>query len=87
MRERKQQIVKIGVFVLCMIAVVYAGKDAVWEVSSGKVKEAGEKRCVVIDAGHGGFDPGKVGINGALEKDINLAIAKKGEAVSGNGGC
>lgn len=32
---------------------------------------------VVIDAGHGGIDPGKVGVNGALEKDINLAIALK----------
>lgn len=32
---------------------------------------------VVIDAGHGGADPGKVGINQALEKDINLSIAKK----------
>jgi N-acetylmuramoyl-L-alanine amidase len=32
---------------------------------------------VVIDAGHGGEDPGKVGINNALEKDINLAIALK----------
>ena len=30
---------------------------------------------MVIDAGHGGADPGKVGINGALEKDINLQIA------------
>lgn len=32
---------------------------------------------VVIDAGHGGFDSGKVGIDGTLEKDINLTIAKK----------
>ena len=32
---------------------------------------------VVIDAGHGGKDPGKVGVNGALEKDINLQIAKR----------
>ena len=32
---------------------------------------------VVIDAGHGGEDGGAVGINGALEKDINLAIAKR----------
>lgn len=36
-----------------------------------------EDTTVVIDAGHGGFDPGKVGINKALEKDINLSIAVK----------
>lgn len=36
-----------------------------------------EAPLVVIDAGHGGDDPGKVGINQALEKDINLSIAKK----------
>ena len=33
--------------------------------------------CVVVDAGHGGDDPGKIGINGAPEKDINLQIAQK----------
>lgn len=32
---------------------------------------------IVIDAGHGGFDPGKVGTQGTLEKDINLKIALK----------
>jgi N-acetylmuramoyl-L-alanine amidase len=35
------------------------------------------KPCIVLDAGHGGSDPGKVGINDALEKDINLAIVYK----------
>lgn len=30
---------------------------------------------IVLDPGHGGYDPGKVGINSALEKDVNLAIA------------
>lgn len=34
-----------------------------------------EKPVIVIDAGHGGVDPGAVGDNGALEKDINLAVA------------
>lgn len=35
------------------------------------------KYTVVLDPGHGGDDPGKVGINNVLEKDINLAIALK----------
>ena len=39
-------------------------------------KELKEPRCVIlVDAGHGGYDPGKVGVNGANEKDINLKIA------------
>ena len=43
-------------------------------------EESAEKKdypLIVLDAGHGGFDPGKVGVNGALEKDINLSIVKK----------
>lgn len=32
---------------------------------------------IIIDAGHGGFDPGAVAGDGTVEKDINLAIALK----------
>ncbi len=43
-------------------------------------KASGGKRCVVIDAGHGGSDYGAIraGIN---EKDINLDVAKKVQAL------
>ncbi len=36
---------------------------------------------VIVDAGHGEPDGGAIGVNGTLEKDINLKIAKKVEEV------
>lgn len=40
-------------------------------------KEAKTDIVIVIDPGHGGEDPGKVGSNDVLEKDLNLQIAQK----------
>ena len=41
---------------------------------------------IILDAGHGGEDPGAVGINGALEKDVNLSVALRlGEILKDNG--
>ncbi len=41
--------------------------------------------AVVIDAGHGGKDPGAIGVTGVREKDVNLAIALKlGRLISKN---
>jgi N-acetylmuramoyl-L-alanine amidase len=39
--------------------------------------ERGRNVVVVVDAGHGGEDPGASGRGGAREKDVVLAIAKK----------
>lgn len=37
--------------------------------------KAPEKLCVLIDPGHGGEDGGAVGVDGVIEKGLNLAIA------------
>ncbi len=36
-----------------------------------------ERKVVVIDAGHGGHDPGAIGPGGLKEKDVTLDIAKR----------
>lgn len=59
---------------LIMTGYLMAEKTAEFAMSGHAEKK---EICVVVDAGHGGDDPGKVGINGALEKEINLQIAQR----------
>jgi N-acetylmuramoyl-L-alanine amidase len=41
-----------------------------------RVQGPAGRPLVVIDAGHGGHDPGAIGPNGTREKDLTLALAK-----------
>ena len=59
-------------------AAVLTGK---FRVEREQSRQSRTKYCVVVDAGHGGDDPGKIGTAGTLEKEINLAIAKRLEAL------
>ena len=47
------------------------------KVDLKKEKKKWEFKTVVIDAGHGGKDPGAVGYRGTKEKDIALDVAKR----------
>lgn len=42
---------------------------------------SGDRVVVVIDAGHGGQDPGAIGLNGLKEKNVTLAIARRLQAL------
>ncbi len=44
-------------------------------VTQSASADVDEKKTIVIDPGHGGEDGGAVGINGILEKELNLLIS------------
>lgn len=63
---------------VCMLILIYGiSRQAGILVNSQVSVTQKEKPVIVIDVGHGGNDPGKVGVDGTLEKDINLQIAMK----------
>ncbi len=45
--------------------------------SSEAIKNSKRKRIIMIDAGHGGVDPGAIGYSGTYEKNITLSMAKE----------
>lgn len=46
------------------------------KIAPAPVASRSRKRMIVIDAGHGGHDPGAVGQNGTHEKNVTLAAAR-----------
>jgi N-acetylmuramoyl-L-alanine amidase len=58
-------------------AFTQATPVAVLPVPRKKPSRASGRRIIVIDPGHGGVDPGTIGVNGAFEKDITLAMGRE----------
>ena len=46
-------------------------------ITTAASNSSAHKYVIVIDAGHGGKDPGCIGKNGTKEKDVVLSVAKK----------
>ena len=75
----KRKIELFMILFLLMGAIIASWKlsELTANVSKEEKKAKKDQVVIVVDPGHGGEDPGKVGINDVLEKDLNLQIAKK----------
>ena len=78
---KKLRFVAVIAALLVLIILCQAGgrflKEEViqgWE-TSGAAASGKNGRLIVLDPGHGGMDGGKIGVNGAEEKEINLKIS------------
>lgn len=76
-KRRKEVISGIALVLIMTLALGWGFREQdkkIWSWTLGN-------RVVVIDAGHGGVDPGAVGKNTVLEKDVTLAVAKRLQAL------
>lgn len=71
----KAGLMELFMALLMVVALLVIARGAAILTISGRVEK--KQAVVVVDAGHGGDDPGKVAVNQRLEKDINLSVALK----------
>ena len=67
--------IELAVLLVILAGMLLLSKNLQEAVSSSKVTAV--SKTIVLDSGHGGDDPGKIGVNQAKEKDVNLEITKK----------
>lgn len=68
----KRHFMELTMACLLLICFYYLSREA-----ANVSKEMNSGRVIVVDAGHGGIDPGMIGVGGLEEKGINLSIAQK----------
>lgn len=77
---KKSIIAIITVFLIILSAMLYLTFMANFSAAEASSMPITQK-TVIVDAGHGGDDGGAIGIDGTVEKDINLDIALKLEKI------
>jgi len=79
-----RQIVAVSLLFVVLVAggLVYLDTTQ----TQGVISWAMAGKTIVVDAGHGGYDPGVIGVSGSREADINLSVALYlGELLRGGG--
>ncbi len=77
---KKSIIAIITAFLIILSAMLYLTFMANFSAAEASSMSITQK-TVIVDAGHGGDDGGAIGIDGTVEKDINLDIALKLEKI------
>lgn len=65
----------LGICGLLLLASALASVLRVAQTAAPALAAGGERAVIILDPGHGGGDGGAVGVDGIVEKDLNLAIA------------
>ena len=68
----KRHFMELAMACLLLICFYFLSREA-----AAVSNEMSHQKVIVVDAGHGGADPGMIGVGGLEEKGINLAIAVK----------
>ena len=72
---KKALIILFSGFLLIAVCINISYKIDDVMVKTVGINNVKTKKTVIIDPGHGGIDVGTVGIDGSLEKNINLSIS------------
>ena len=67
----------LGLLAVVTVALLFGGRAA----KTASANLSGAMPLIILDAGHGGEDGGAVAADGTMEKDINLSITRKLDAL------
>lgn len=70
-------LLKLGAALLVLVIMGMLIFSVFWQGSGAVAARLYEHHVVVLDPGHGGYDPGTITSEGLYEKELNLQIAQK----------